>query len=1678
MKKVILLILIFIVSLSLTAQTTYYVKATGGSDSNNGTTWSLAFASLQTALNVAVSGDKIWVAKGTYIPTTIAGGTADNRDKTFYIASGIAVYGGFAGTETAGYDLTLRDFVTNETILSGALDATPANNAYHTVVIIATSAASTLDGFSVTAGNANGSTFSTIGGRSIYRSQGGGINAYSNGSNVYLTNNNVTTNLSTNWGGGVFALTGITAGSVYIIKNNINNNNCAASNGAGIYAQNVASTNTYIANNIIYSNITTGNGGAVYFNAVGTMNFVNNTISKNTGSSVYCYYPTASTGAINITNSIVYGNTSNTITNNGTGTTIVNYSIVGGGFTGTGNLSSDPLFVDALNNNFHLTKTSTALNVGNNASYDSGLYGSVDLDNSTRTYATTIDMGAYEFVSRTYYVKATGGNDNNTGSTWSLAFATLQKALGLASSGDKIWVAKGTYIPSVIAGGTADNRDKTFYIASGISVYGGFAGIEIANYNISQRDFVTNETILSGALDATPANNAYHVVVIIATNALATLDGFTLTSGLANGTSYSTIGLKQIQRSQGGGINAVSNGANVNLTNNTISSNSSTNSGGGVMAYNTSTAGIMSIIKNNINNNSCGASNGGGMYVQGVLNTLFYVVNNVIFSNSASSNNGGGVYLYSLGQIYFVNNTVSKNTAATGAVYCYTLGATGTNIYVSNSIIYGNTPNTIGTHSTNAGTTAISDCIIGGGYIAGKLTTGTNVTNSDPLFVDGTNNNFQLSSASTAKNVGNNTLYDSNLYGSSDLIGNARIQNTTIDMGAYETTTPGAPVVGIITPGNAQLSVAFTIGTIGTSPITNYKYSTDGGSTFTACSPVQTTSPIVVTSLTNGTAYNVQIKAVNAYGDGIATASTAATPRTVPGAPTVGTAVVAGNSGRAGVAFTAPASNGGSVITSYTATSTPGNITGTLSQAGDGTIIVNGLTNGTAYTFTVTANNAAGVSAASAASNSVTPSTTPGAPTITGVTIGNGQLSLAFTSGSTGGSALTNYKYSIDNGATFSTRQTGTTASPIVITGLTNGTSYNVQIKAVNANGDGTATGTTVGTPSTTPSAASITGITAGNAQLSVAFTAGSTGGSATTNYKYSTDGGTSFISSGSTSSPILISTLSTNGITGLSNGTTYNIQLKAVNANGDGTATGSTSAIPLAPSITVALDANISDLATSAATDITVNNGVTLLVNATKSVNSIVVLPGGKLTLSSGQNLSTGTFTLQSNETGTATFVDNNTSEIPQAITGTVEQYLPQGRNWYVSSPIGAGSNVNLNTGDSVISYYEPGGQWQKTTGALTPLKGYISVSKSGTATNNVSFTGTLNSGPQTISLTRSGTNATKPGFNLVGNPYPSYVRFAAATKSKLDPTIWYRTKNGSGAYVFDTFNGVGTNNNGISAVSDSIPPMQAFWVRVTAGQTLGSLSFDNSMRTHKGIISNKLKAPSALTTSQQVVRLQVSNGTNSDEAIVLFNPNASNGYDSYDSPKLTNGNTAIPEIYTSAGTESLVINGLNSVTADQEIPLGFTPGATNNFSIKATEFSNFDSNTRIVLKDYQTESEQDITDGSSYAFNSNAAATTSRFSVLFRMNSVTTGISPTNKDDNGLVFVYQSTNGQIAVNIPNELSGKCMVSVYNGVGLRLETKLLTGTITKLSQKYSSGVYIVTVVADRKTITRRVVIN
>jgi hypothetical protein len=180
----------------------------------------------------------------------------------------------------------------------------------------------------------------------------------------------------------------------------------------------------------------------------------------------------------------------------------------------------------------------------------------------------------------------------------------------------------------------------------------------------------------------------------------------------------------------------------------------------------------------------------------------------------------------------------------------------------------------------------------------------------------------------------------------------------------------------------------------------------------------------------------------------------ASASREAPNAPTIGTATNVGtarpyNNGSATVTFTAPVFDGGLPITAYTVTSSPGGFTGTGASS---PITVTGLQSSVSYTFTVTATNARGTGAASAASNSITATTVPQAPTIGTATAGTSSATVGYTAGATGGSAITTFTATSSPGG-----QTGTGTSPITVSGLTSGTAYTFTVRATNANGQSAA---------------------------------------------------------------------------------------------------------------------------------------------------------------------------------------------------------------------------------------------------------------------------------------------------------------------------------------------------------------------------------------------------------------------------------------------------------------------------------------------------------------------------------------------------------------------------------------------------------------------------------------------
>ena len=178
------------------------------------------------------------------------------------------------------------------------------------------------------------------------------------------------------------------------------------------------------------------------------------------------------------------------------------------------------------------------------------------------------------------------------------------------------------------------------------------------------------------------------------------------------------------------------------------------------------------------------------------------------------------------------------------------------------------------------------------------------------------------------------------------------------------------------------------------------------------------------------------------------------------------------------------------------------------------------------------------------------PATTPGAPGITTIVAGNRSIAVTFSPPvSNGGAVLGYYDYSVDGGAKWLSGQYRTKGSVLTITGLVNGTSYSVKIRARNIVGAGTASVATSAVPFTTPGKTVIPSIVTTSTTATVTFVAPVTGGRAITSYQYSLNNGTTWVtrSSGTTASPLVI--------TGLVTKHFYSVQVRAVSSAGSGLA-------------------------------------------------------------------------------------------------------------------------------------------------------------------------------------------------------------------------------------------------------------------------------------------------------------------------------------------------------------------------------------------------------------------------------------------------------------------------------------------------------------------------------------------
>ena len=363
----------------------------------------------------------------------------------------------------------------------------------------------------------------------------------------------------------------------------------------------------------------------------------------------------------------------------------------------------------------------------------------------------------------------------NDGSSWVDAFNSLQSALDLSGSGDQIWVASGTYYPSVEIGG-AGALYLSFPMKNGVSLYGGFYGTEAS---LVERDWQTNVTLLSGQIDE--VTNCYHV--IYSSGVSGVLDGFSISGGDAGGEG--TVSL-------GGGM--YNENSTLVIGNCTFFNNYAL-AGGALYNYHSASIVTNCIFSGNTATHSDYMYCGGAVYNE-MSDAIF---TNCIFTNNTSYSEGGAVY-NEASNVAFTNCLFYGNSAySSGAAITTVANA----LMITNCTFYGNTSELGGTINNTSTVITITNTIVWGNNTPDDIVTDVAITvtysniedgydgdgnfSADPLFSFSDYNGLNLTQNSPCIDSGTNV--NAPLF---DIVGQIRpydgnndgIPDT--DVGAYE----------------------------------------------------------------------------------------------------------------------------------------------------------------------------------------------------------------------------------------------------------------------------------------------------------------------------------------------------------------------------------------------------------------------------------------------------------------------------------------------------------------------------------------------------------------------------------------------------------------------------------------------------------------------------------------------------------------------------------------------------------------------------------------------------------------------------------------------------------------------------------------------------------------------------
>jgi hypothetical protein len=449
-----------------------------------------------------------------------------------------------------------------------------------------------------------------------------------------------------------------------------------------------------------------------------------------------------------------------------------------------------------------------------------------------------------------------------------------------------------------------------------------------------------------------------------------------------------------------------------------------------------------------------------------------------------------------------------------------------------------------------------------------------------------------------------------------------------------------------------------------------------------------------------------------------------------------------------------------------------------------------------------------------------------------------------------------------------------------------------------------------------------------------------------------------------------------------------------------------------------------------------------------------------------------------------TAVNTGSGTVTVETKLTGTSTSGAPNGRYWYIGSPMNNTSGGQFFDVQNMVrlwSYNGSNNSWGTvvhstsnptvtTTNKLIPGIGYLyragankTITYVGTAGSNLNNNITSN----LLNPTLDGTlvpvyGYQSLGYKFVSNPYTSYIDWKLVTRSGLNVSYWIRNSNNTAYDAYNATTNVSTSSSG--QTTQFIPPMQGFYVY--AFTATPSLRIDNTDRVHS---TNVLHAP----TVNQVVRLKLNDGKSSDYAVVYENELASNDFEEADTDKMFDYD--FHQLYTLEGDHELALNGLLNATAKGSVNMGMVVPNNGPYTLEATDLEMEEA---VILEDKFTNVFQDMKLNPIYSFTTNAGTFNNRF-VLHFTETETVGVGETESIADA-VRVFNTSNKQVKVWVSNtttEYQG-ATVKVYDAIGNLIERKNMTSNELLLDLDIANGIYVVEVTGAEKTFTKKVFIS